>query len=92
MKNLRKSNPKIVAWVTKYALTKGIMKIEGEICNDLDANMFSFETDYTHSVFKNEWFQTEAEALAHVEIMRKKKIASLTKQINKITNQKIKII
>jgi len=92
LKTNKRGNPICVGWVTKYALTQGIFKVEGEICVGIDPNMFSFKRGYDMSVFKNEWFRTEAEALEHVEVMRAKKIASLNRNIDKLKNLNIEII
>jgi hypothetical protein len=70
-------------YVTRYALTEGIQKkkacrVVGEIvlCSDpghLDA--------YFH---RPDWHETLAEAKAHAEKMRVKKIASLEKQLERL--------
>jgi len=91
-KNSKRNNPICVAWVTKYALTQGIFKTEGENCVDINPDMFAYKTNgYKNSAFKNEWFLTESEAISHAEEMRGKKIASLTKQIKKMKNLKISV-
>ena len=71
-------------WITKYALTDGIIEAEGEpyglewvsaswdngcLCNDFE---------------QGEWFDTKERAIKKAEEMRQKKIESLKKQIKKL--------
>lgn len=76
------------AWITKYALTSGIIEMEGEITNsgslyDMNAG---FPT-YYHGEGR-EWHRTKESAIAKAEEMRQKKIASLKKQIEKLEKMK----
>lgn len=76
------------AWITKYALTKGIQEIEAEVCENVSADMIkdlSYEArwqPYYHGEGR-EWHRTRSGAIARAEEMRQKKIASLKKQIKK---------
>ena len=71
-------------WITKYALTKGIIETEGEVSDDfpdiLDAKGI---VNYLHGEGK-EWHMTKESAVQKAEEMRQKKIASLKKQIDKL--------
>lgn len=71
-------------WITKYALTKGIIETEGRISNScpglLDAKGI---TNYLHGE-GNEWHRTKESAIAKAEEMRQKKIESLKSQIEKL--------
>lgn len=71
-------------WVTKYALTRGIIETEGQIDEDfpgiLDAKGI---TNYLHGE-GNEWHRTKESAIAKAEEMRQKKIESLKSQIEKL--------
>ena len=78
-------NEKAKAWITKYALTKGIFEEEGEICHDTSSDMFSYGKWDTY-VHKGEWFRNKEDALKKAEEMRLKKIASLEKQLIKYKN------
>jgi hypothetical protein len=78
-------------WITKYALTGGIIKkSEGHVNYDIDpsGNFISvpWENDLNGSEYfhKNEWFFSPSAAVAKAEDMRDKKIASLRKQIAKL--------
>lgn len=82
-------NEDITAWVTKYALTDGIQKISGNVCNETNdkllryKNMGSSGMYYSHA-WGNEWHRTPEAALARAEEMRKNKIASLKKSLAKL--------
>ena len=71
-------------WITKYALTDGIIKVEAE----QDKLTYGFVV--TEGAFKNEWFNrtdcftSRSSAIKKAEEMRQKKIASLKKQIEKL--------
>ena len=71
-------------WITKYALTDGIIKVEAE----QDKLTYGFVV--TEGAFKNEWFNrtdcftSRNSAIKKAEEMRQKKIASLKKQIEKL--------
>jgi hypothetical protein len=79
-------NPIITAYVTKFALTTGILKTEAEHCISSSADMIAYPptlgpSSYAHG---NEWHVTLEEALARAEEMRQKKIVSLKKQIARL--------
>ncbi len=81
-------------YVTKYALTQGIIEVEGEVCDGFP-DMIE-ETEKTeHAYFKRtfhgkntEWHETKESAIKKAEEMRDKKIASLRKQIEKLERMK----
>jgi hypothetical protein len=85
------SDEKITAWVTKYALTKGIYKALGSV-NVRTGNLYFYGRTHGYHVYKNIWHRTEAEAMARAEEMRTAKIASLKKQIAKLEQLKIRVI
>ncbi len=80
-------------WITKYALTNGLEEIDSE-------KMSSFSIDGTYLSFcrtggsipevypKNNWHYDKKYAVAKAEEMRKKKIASLKNQIEKLEKMK----
>ena len=70
-------------YVTKFALTKGITEAEGEICKDISDKMFKVKTEYPTYYHNKEWHVTLDDAIRHADKMRKKKVASLKKQIKK---------
>ena len=71
-------------WITKYALTGGIIEAEGEPYG-FEWVSASWDNGFWRSVFgQGEWFDTKERAIAKAEEMRQKKIASLKKQIEKL--------
>lgn len=71
-------------WITKYALTDGIIEVEGE----QDRLTYGFVA--TEGAFRNEWFNrrdcftSRTSAIKKAEEMRQKKIESLKKKIDKL--------
>ena len=75
-------NEKINAWVTRYALTSGIQLFDGEVRHNISSAMFTYGTfGVAHG---KDWHRTPEAALARAEEMRKAKIASLEKSIERI--------
>ncbi len=74
-------------WVTRYALTQGILEIEGEDCGDsmfhYPGNHMDRYDQYYHGQGEN-WHLTRESAVKRAEEMRVAKIASLQKQIEKL--------
>lgn len=78
-------------FITKYALTQGILEREAEKATENETitvvereNKYSFMTYYR----KNEWFDNLTDASLHAEEMRKKKIESVKKQLAKLEKMK----
>lgn len=71
-------------WITKYALTKGILEKECEDCRDDTVR----ETENSFPVYYHgegkEWHRTKESAIKRAEEMRQKKITRLKKQIEKL--------
>jgi hypothetical protein len=80
-------NEKIIVYVTKNALRLGIIRLECEICKDLNSNMIDCcingRNTYLH---KPHWHLSESAAKKHAEEMRTKKIASLQRTIERLKN------
>lgn len=76
-------------WITKYALTQGIIKSEAEDCGDrmIRVKNENGYFEYYHGEGK-EWHKTEESAIEKAEQMRQKKIESLKKQIQKLEKMK----
>ena len=71
-------------WITKYALTDGIIEAEGEPYG-LEWVLASWDNGCRCNDFEQgEWFDTKERAIQKAEEMRQKKIASLKKQIKKL--------
>ena len=73
-------------FITKFALTKGIIEANGEISENFP-DMLGVTGQYSH-FNKSEWFIDRADAVANAEQRRLKKIASLEKQITKLKKLK----
>ncbi len=74
---------KTTVWITKYALTTGIMKREVFACGD-EMIKHKESKDHTDQYFhKGDWFTSKKEADVKAEEMRLKKIKSLEKQLAK---------
>lgn len=73
------------AFVTKYALTVGVMEVDAEQLSDNDTIRYRSGThafdQYFHS---GEWFKTRDEAVAKAEKMRANKLKSIEKQRQKL--------
>lgn len=75
----------MIVWITKYALTKGILKADAEISPSGGYAYFRLGRDHYGSVVGPEnWRDSEADAIARAESMRAKKIAALKNQIAKL--------
>ncbi|MFJ2455415.1 hypothetical protein ACIOWK_27385 [Pseudomonas protegens] len=78
-------------WITKYALTAGIIEAEGVI---EAPGMISYHDStgpalqFAHGL---DWYLTERDAMDRAEEMRQKKIASLQKQIKKLEGMQIEV-
>ena len=69
-------------FITKYALTKGIIELDGEIKGDY----FSTKQRGFHELFFNkEFYLTREEAVNNSEERRIKKLQSLDNQIKKLS-------
>ena len=73
-------------FITKYALTAGIKEMEGEIFKSTyaDNQYYVRDRSYMFYYIGKDAFLDKSDALKKAEEMRKKKIASLKKQISKL--------
>ena len=84
------NHPVKVVWITKYALTRGIIEAEAEIVDAGDRVYASTRAD-GFKVFTADFTYTREEALATAEKKRAKKIAALRKQAEKLAAMTIKV-
>ena len=77
-------------WITKYALTQGILEKEAEICSTVPDNTMikTVGSKYPEYYHGSDWHYTNEEAVAKAEKMRRNKIESLRKQIKKLVCMK----
>lgn len=84
----------ITAYITKYALTQGIWKCTAETVRDVEGMIVVRRSGnypaYFHGEGK-EWHRTEEEAFQRVDEMRRKKIKSLEKQIEKLEDLIVRV-
>lgn len=72
-------------FITKYALTKGIIEKEAEIHSYRDGSQFAFlKGEFSGYKMSKDAFHDHENAIRKSEEMRQKKIASLKKQIAKL--------
>ncbi len=72
---------KIKVYVTKYALTQGIIEFIGERCSNpkmIRRRVGGRQTEYYNKPY---WHENKQDALNHVEKMRKSKIESLERKL-----------
>ena len=74
---------KIVAWVTKYALSEGIQTLRGFVCHRISSDMFVCKGN-PFGWHGKDWHRTPEAAIARAEEMRLAKIESLKKSIKKL--------
>lgn len=72
-------------WITKYALTKGIIEADGELISSDSVSILNRGLSLpTHWFYKGDWHSGKQSAIKKAEEMRQKKIESLKKQIEKL--------
>lgn len=72
------------AYITKYALTKGITEMEGKISDHVPAMFCPISKGYIQPVHKPYWHSNKEEAIQQANKMRDAKTSSLKKQIEKL--------
>ena len=71
-------------WITRYALTKGIIKKEAHTTHS--KSMICVNGKFPEYFHSNDWHETKEAAIVKAEDMKDKKIASLKKQLKKMEN------
>lgn len=85
------SEPEFIkVWVTKYALTTGLLCVDAEVCHNISSDMVTWGDKFSQYAHGKEWHRTEAEALKCAEKMREAKIASLKRSISKLEKLEFK--
>lgn len=83
----------VTIYITKYALTAGIYKREGESFNS-DRGSYSYKHSpehYSTIVSGNDVHLTEEDAIARAEEMRIAKLKALDKQMKKVSAMKFEV-
>lgn len=71
------------AWITKYALTKGIMEIKASPTGNPEMIEGPGSLEYYHGEGRD-WHRTRESALERAEVMRTNMIISLEKRIKNL--------
>ena len=72
-------------WITKYALTKGIIEADGELTSSESVSILNRGLSLpTHWLYKGDWHSDKQSAIKKAEEMCQKKIESLKRQIKKL--------
>jgi hypothetical protein len=74
------------AWITKYALTEGILKMKVRDCFDISADMV-VKVDgqgYEQAFHDKDWHRSHEEAIARAKDMQAAKLKSIDKQRKRI--------
>ena len=83
---MTQSDEQIVAYVTKNALTRGILKVRGRVCHSIRSSMLQYRTDpnmweYAHG---NDWHRSESDAYERAEEMRREAMAACYRKIDRL--------
>lgn len=78
-------------WITKYALTDGIMEVEATLSERNAGSIHYRSNGFLCFAHGKDWYTTERDAFNRAEEMRQKKIASLKKQIKKLEGMQIEV-
>lgn len=81
-------NNMIKVWITKYALTQGIIETEAKRCASVNEDMIETKNLGLFHGEGREWHLTKEEAIKRANEMRIKKIASIEKQLDKLKSLK----
>lgn len=82
MKKKAENELSLTAYITKYAITKGILKVRGSISNY--SNMFVGSTGGYYHGEGRDWHRTIEGAMERAEEMRGTTIRSLKKKLTKL--------
>ena len=88
-----KDKEEFTAYITKYALTRGILEVNAYTYEGYDMIWYQEgKGSYNQYAAEAQWFKDLESAKAHVEEMRAKKVASLKKSLEKMSSLKVKVI
>ncbi len=76
------------AYITKYALTSGILEKDVEICEGFPKMVRVLKNSYSENYHKPFWYESREEAVEHAEKIRVKKLLSIEKEVKKIKGLK----
>ena len=76
----------VIAYVTKYAITQGIMKLQGEIFGDR-----FHPRGYVDSIAPREWTMDKQQAIAMGEGIRRRELAKAIRRVHRLESLTIHI-
>jgi hypothetical protein len=83
-------------WITKYALTVGIIETEGEVCDSANSGSMVQATDMPYKPYFHgkgrQWHDNLSSAQRTAHDMRRAKIRSLEKQLAKMNALDVKVV
>lgn len=88
MDNMKKT---VTIYVTKYALTDGVLQREGVLTKSGGYSYRRNENCYSDYVYDKDVHLTESSAVARAEEMRSAKLKSLEKQMKKVSAKKFEV-
>jgi len=89
---MKEKEPLTTVWITKYALSDGILKIQAEIHKNENLVVYlSPKTSLRQYAHGNDWHTSAFDAFQQAQHKLDLKIASLKKQIAKLEKLQIKI-
>lgn len=79
-------------WITKYALTVGIIEADGALMSSDFVSILSCDLPLpTYWFYKGDWYSDKQSAIQKAEEMRREKIESLKKQIKKLEEMRFEL-
>jgi hypothetical protein len=88
---LGKEGENMRVWITKYALTQGILEKEADICKTVSGDMIEIQgtrfAEYYHGKGRD-WHLTKEDAIKKAEKMKQNKIKNIEKQLDNLRNLK----
>jgi hypothetical protein len=75
---------RFTAYITKYALTSGILAKDVELCHEISTDMISVIEGRNECYHGKDWHRTEAAAIVHAEEMQAAKLKSIDKQRKRV--------
>ena len=86
----------INVFVVKYALTEGILRVRGSVCDNINPNMFSSGGAWCSNFHNNskskEWCLTFEEALVEAEKLRQAQIKVTLKKLERLKEHQFKVV
>lgn len=81
----------MIAYITKHALTRGIVKADAKRCAEYPSmiDVWYPPSGWKDTIHKPFWHETREDAVRHANELRLKRIVALKKHIEKLENNPI---